>query len=258
MASKSSRLEWISLLYLVFFVLAVLSPSLITQGYLGFSQTRLEELTIFFFGMAGLVTFTIYERLMERREKEREQVQNEYQKAKSELIDSYEYIGSINRKIELLKKISNDASLASVDQGLSKELFSALAANACAAIGAESALIRFVDLTKLRTDREFFHQGDSKKVLRIANRDLRALHDQGAPHGFVQAEDGQRVLVVPSDHKHERKAYLLLSLSPDAPSDLDMSLLKVFANQAEMLYSHLAPHVDTPVAPALVEMGKTI
>ena len=239
MNSKSSRLEWISLLYLIFFVFAVLSPSLITQNYFGLSQTWLEELAIFFFGMAGLLTFTVYERVAERREKEQAQVQDAYQKAKTELMDSYAYIGAVNRKIELLKKLANDASLISVNERSSKELFSALAANACSVVGAQSALIRCIELSKLRTDREFLHHTNKPMVFRVANKELRTLHEQNISQGFVKAEDGRNILVLPSDGKHDHKAYLLLALPPDAV-DVDTSLLKVFINQAEMLY-HLDP-----------------
>lgn len=247
MKQKSHRLEWISLLYLTFFVLAVLSPSLITRMIFGLSETRLEELTIFFFGMAGLVTFTVYERLMERREKETEQVQSDYQKAKSELINSYAYIGSVNRKIELLKKFANEASLAPMDHSrVPKELFSALAANACSAVGAEAAMIRFVELGKLRTEREFFHQAEANLVFRVPNRELRALHEKGLSHGIVRAEDGQQILAIPSDRKSDRKAYLLLSFSEQGFQDLDTSLLKVFVNQAEMLYSNFLQNRNAP------------
>ncbi|MBM3204639.1 hypothetical protein FJZ48_01500 [Candidatus Uhrbacteria bacterium] len=256
MPQKSSRLEWVSLLYLVFFVFAVLSPSFITREHFGLSQTWLEEITIFFFGMAGLVTFTIYERVMERRAKESEKIQDAYQRAKTELIDSYAYIGAINRKIELLKKLANDTSRATVDARLSKDLFSALAANACAAVGARAALIRCVELSKLRTDREFIHHTSGQMVFRVHNRDLKMLHEQKVGYDFVKAEDGQKILVIPSDGKRDHKAYLLLAFSGDV-QDVDTSLLKVFINQAEMLYHQLTglPSVSTPV---LAEAPKSV
>lgn len=245
MNSRTNRFEWISLVYLLFFVLAVLSPSIYTQGYFGLSEDTLEELTIFLFGLAGLVTFTGYERLMERREKEHEKAQMDYQKAKTELIESYAYIGSMNRKIELLKKLANDTSLTLVDsKRLRKDLFHAIAANACSASGAHAGLIRFVELGKLRTDREFHHHPDSSFIFRVSNRDLRNLHEQKVSHAFVLSEDERQILVVPSDrHAGDMKAYLLLHLDADTIPEIDPSLLKVFVNQAEMLYQNLAENV---------------
>ncbi len=146
MAIREGRLEWIYLLYLCFFVVAVLSPSLYHQDYFGLSETVWEEITIFVFGLAGFATFAIHARLMEGREKERDKAQNDFQKAQNELINSYAYIGSINRKIELLKKVADQTTVSAVDsKRLPKDLFHALAANACAAVAADTAVIRFVE-----------------------------------------------------------------------------------------------------------------
>lgn len=240
MAIRPNRLEWIYLVYLIFFVLAVLSPSIYNRGYFGLSETALEEVTIFLFGMAGLLTFAAYEHLMENREQEQERVETDYKRAKGELIEAYTYIGAINRKIELLKKTTNTASLQLTNGKQSaKELFQALTANACAAAGAQSLLVRVIELPKLRTDREFVHHTDRSLVFRVANRDLRAVHDQGAPHAFLRSEDGREILVVPSDRSGDFKAYLLLTWPNHQIPELDHSLLKVFANQAEMLYYQL-------------------
>lgn len=245
MTQRTNRFEWISLLYLLFFVLAVLSPSLYSHGYFGLSQATLEEATIFVFGLAGLLTFMGYERLMDRRDKEHEKAEMDYHKAKSELIESYAYIGTMNRKIELLKKLANDTSLSLVDsKKLRKELFHAIAANACSAAGAHAGLIRFVELSRLRTDREFHHHPDSKFTFRVSNRDLRNLHEQKVSHAFVLSEDEKQILVVPSDRSQgDMKAYLLLHLDSETIPEIDPSLLKVFVNQAEMLYTNLAENV---------------
>jgi hypothetical protein len=247
MKERTTWLEWISLVYLLFFVLAVVSPSLITRGYFGLAEDTLEELTIFVFGLAGILSFATYERLMERREKERDQAAMDYQRAKTELIESYTYIGAMNRKIELLKSLANDTTKSMGEGGkrLSKDLFQSLVANACAAAGAEAALLRFLEVEKLRTEREFLHQARARFVFRVANRDLRGLQDQGAAHAFIRTEDGKEVLVVPSDRQGAaNKAYLILHLSQAQIAEIDPSLLKVFVNQAEMLYRSLASHSE--------------
>ena len=103
MKSKSVlRLEWISLVYLALFVLAVLSPSLISKGYFGIDERHVEEFFIFIFGLVGIATFSFYERIMEKKDREHEDAKNEYDRARKELIESYKYIGSVNRKIEVL------------------------------------------------------------------------------------------------------------------------------------------------------------
>lgn len=234
------RLEWISVVYLALFVLAVLSPSIHTRSLLGFSETQLEELTIFIFGLAGLLTFALYERLMERREKEREEARLDFQRAQQELIESYAYIGSINRKIELLKRLANDTSTTLMDETAPKDLYQALTVNACSALGAEAALLRFVDTGKLRTEGEFIYGTRSNPSFRVANKDLRALRERGDSHAFVRSEDGKDILVVPSDKSVDGKAHFLFLLDRESIPELDVSLIKIFANQAEMLHRNFS------------------
>lgn len=242
MHPSPKRLEWIWLVYLVFFVLAVLSPSLYRHDIFGITQETLEEMTIFLFGLAGILTFTFYERLMERREKERERAETDFRHAQQELIQSYAYIGSINRKIELLKKFADDTSRSAGTRGqLPKDVFLAIASHACASAGGSSALIRFVDADRLRTEREFVHHANGDHIFRVPNRDLKQLSDKSVTHGFVVSEDRRQVLVVPSDRPTSAfKSYLMVVFPGDTIPELDVSLLKVFVNQAEMLYHQLA------------------
>jgi hypothetical protein len=240
---KAPKLEWISLVYLLFFVLAVLSPSIHSQDRFGLSEERLEELSIFAFGIAGLATFAAYERIMERREKEREAVETGYARAKQELIESYAYIGSVNRKIELLKKVANETSL-SIDSSskVPKELYTAIAMNACASAGALSAMLRVLSVSKLRTEGEYVHHTGGELVFKIPNKDLRDLHDNKSRHAFIRSEDGKEILVIPADHADDTKAFLLLHIhdGADKIQEIDISLLKVFVNQAQMLARQFA------------------
>lgn len=251
MANRPLRLEWIYLVYLLCFALAVLSPSIYTRGYFGLSETALEELTIFIFGLAGLLVFTTYERQIEGREREQEQVQDEYARVKSELIESYAYIGSMNRKLELLKRAANEASVGLGEKKVVRELFGALVSHAAAAADAQAVLLRFVELSHLRTDREFFHINQGGKSIRVANKDLRAICDQKLSHAFIRSDDGRDLLVVPSDMPNDLRAFLLFSWTSQSVPELDASLLKVFVNQAESLNQRLfAPR------PALTSGGK--
>ena len=240
---KAPKLEWISLVYLLFFVLAVLSPSIHTKDRFGLSEERLEEFSIFAFGIAGLATFAAYERIMERREKEREAVETSYARAKQELIESYAYIGSVNRKIELLKKVANETSL-TVDPSskMSKELYTAIAMNACASAGALSAMLRVLSVSKMRTEGEYVHHTGKELVFKIPNKDLRDLHEHESLHAFIRSEDGKEILVVPAEHGDDIKAFLLLHLEEgdEKIQEVDISLLKVFVNQAQMLARQFA------------------
>lgn len=254
------RLEWISLVYLALFVLAVLSPSLVTRDVVGIDERHVEEILIFLFGIVGLATFSIYQRLMERREKEHEDAKNEYERARRELIESYQYIGSINRQIELLKRLANQTSQTIIESSkLNKDLLASLLANAAASVNAKTAYIRYVDVERLRTVHETLHTLESQASLKLANKDLKKVHEFGATHAFMRAEDGREILVVPSDSGERKvKAYLVVATDPSRARDFDISLLKVFANQAELLHHILSSQsASKPGSPlALVEQAE--
>lgn len=235
-------MEWIYLVYLGFFVMAIMSPSLVTKDYFGISQTRIEELLIFVFGLAGLMTFSIYERLVERRMKERDEALSSAERAKSELIESYRYIGSVNRQIDVLKSLVNQTSISLVDTDTYwKDVFQSLTANAAACVNASCVLLRFIELDRLRTGREvFFDVGTGSRPPKISNKELKKMDENGTSHAFLRTENGEEILVVPSDHKgRASKAFFMLATDPSQASSLDVSLIKVFANQAELVYHSL-------------------
>lgn len=239
MARPPIRLEWISILYLALFVFAILSPSFVTRDYFGISEERVEELMIFTFGIVGLIIFSLYERVMERKEKEREEAITDRDRARRELVSSYEYIGGVNRQIDALKRLANETASSLMEDQAQKHIFKSLAASAAALIRAKNGVIRIVSFDKLRTVREF--SVDGAQPVRVANRDLLDVHERGRSHCFIRDEAGYEVLVVPSSRRDNiMKAFILLPTDPDVMPDVDPGFLNVYANQAEVLYRVLA------------------
>ena len=247
---QTKRFEGISFVYLTFFVLAVFSPSLVSRDYFGISQKVLEETLIFIMGLASLVTVAVYERIMEKRLLEREAATQNAERVTKELVESYKYIGSINRQFEVLKKLANETSISLVkSDAYWKDLLQSLATNAASCVNAARVLIRFVELEKLRTDREVFFGRGTSLPPRLSNKEIRKLHEQGAPHAFLCNDDGCELLVVPSDRKDSRvRAFLIVETDSSQVTDADLSLVKVFANQAELVYSSLVRGRDTEVS----------
>lgn len=233
-------MEWISLVYLVLFVLAVMSPSLVSKGLFGVEEAHVEELLIFLFGLAGLVTFLAYNRIMDNRMRERDTAVDSAERAKKELIDSYKYIGQVNRQIEMLKSISNQTSMTLVDaDAYRKDLLLSIVSNAAAVCGSKRGLLRFIEIAKLRTESETAYSVSAAESIKISNKELRGIHESGVSHAIIQLENGSRVLAVASDRKISSvRAFLIFSVdTPDA--EAEVSLLKVFANQAELVYFNL-------------------
>ncbi len=239
--NKLLRIEWISLVYLSLFVLAIFSPEIIKQTYLGVDEETIEEVLIFIFGLAGILIFALYHRVIENKEKEREVVENERERIKRELVESYEYIGSINRQVNVLKDVANKTSLEIVEkEKFTKDILISLLANAAASVGAKTAFVRFLDLDKGRTTHEVLHSLEGITVLKIPNKDLLQIHETGVHQAYITSECGRKFFVVPSDHREiSEKAFLLTLLGPIISDEVDTSLLKVFANQAELIYHTL-------------------
>jgi hypothetical protein len=238
------RLEWISLLYLVLFVMAVLSPSMIKDGFFGVSEEYMEEIFIFVFGLTGLAVFTIYERIMESKDRDHAHAISDLDRAKKELVSSYEYIGSVNRHIESLKKLANESVTSIGEEDRHQvELFRSIASSAATLIRAQHGMIRIVALNKLRTVREF--SMDPNAFTSVPNKDLLETHNSKKTHAFIHDEEGTEVLVIPSSRMDmDVKAFLLISLPKGYVPEIDSEMLKVYANQAEVLYRILVKETE--------------
>ncbi len=239
---RSTHFQWISLVYLLLFVLAVFAPSIVNQDYLGIPEQHVEEFLIFLFGLTGITIFMLYERMMENKEKEEQEMRDAWTNAKRELVSSYKYIGSLNRQMDMLKKLTNDTSVSIMEQDkLGKDLLQSLVTAAAANVGGVPATLRFVNLEKLRTEREIHHDngGGRPQDVPVANKDLKRTHEERKSFLHLQT-DGRDLLIVPSDKRQgDVKAFLILHTAPPAQEDFDPSVLKVFANQAELVYRSL-------------------
>ncbi len=234
MPRRPPRLEWISVLYLALFVLAVLTPRIVRNNILGFEEVRLEEILIFTFGITGLLVFSAYQRLMEKREQDAKAAEQERDKAKQELVSSYEYIGAMNRQMDSLKRVANDTAAGVLSDDHKKELFQSLVASAAAIVGTSDASVRVVALPQLRTVHEY-HTNPASPI-RIANKKLRRLHDESRSQEILDGDQGGKILVIPSDRTgDELKTFLLIAI-PEVPPNMDHGILKVYANQAELLH----------------------
>jgi len=237
---RSKKFQWISIVYLMLFAMAVFSPSLVKDGYFGLQEQHVEESLIFIFGLAGISIFMLYERLMEKKEKEHLAVMDACDRARRELVSSYQYIGSLNRQMDLLKKLANDTSVSIYEQDqLSKDLLDSLVRTASGTMGGVPSLLRVVRLDKLRTEHEVFHdmsKNTNGKSLHISNKELKQIHDLGKAYHFFTT-DGHRFVAVPSDRNSGAdKAFLIIKWNGEQEENFDPSVIKVFTNQAELIY----------------------
>lgn len=93
-------------IYLVIFIAMVLTPEVITRGIFFLNQESLETVTIFLLGSTGFLLYLWKEKQAREHLLDKLRIQREATKISRDLMDSYSYIGEINRKLDILKNIA--------------------------------------------------------------------------------------------------------------------------------------------------------
>lgn len=92
-------------IYLIIFVLAVLTPSVVSDGYVFFREEEVESLLIFCFGAFGFLLYLAKEKTLLRVFREKLHLQKQTNMITRDLSDSYSYIGEMNRKLDIVKDL---------------------------------------------------------------------------------------------------------------------------------------------------------
>lgn len=93
-------------IYIIIFILAVLTPEIVTRDIGTIGQERVEGLIIFGLGVISFLVLSLKERQLSKSRNEKTKIQKEANKIFKDLKDSYSYIGEINRKLDILKNIA--------------------------------------------------------------------------------------------------------------------------------------------------------
>lgn len=91
--------------YLVIFILVILTPRLISQNWLFLHEQDVESLLIFCFGVSGFMIYLAKEKALLRVFREKLHLQKQANMITRDLSDSYSYIGEMNRKLDIVKEL---------------------------------------------------------------------------------------------------------------------------------------------------------
>ena len=134
-------------IYLSFLVLAVLTPLLVTQGYFVLPEEEMEGMVILVLGMIGFFIYLARENQLFRLVKERLLLQKMANSIRRDLSDSYTYIGSMNRKQDIVKELVFDLPIHTVRDGKYCTLwYRKILQTALTLAKVEYGSIRFVDI----------------------------------------------------------------------------------------------------------------
>lgn len=223
--------------YILLFLTLLLMPHF--SGHIGaIPRPYVESLVmLFIFGLAyAAYRLNTYE-LHKRNERART-LEDHLEISEKRMIESLQYIGSINRKLPLLKNISSD--LLQNNQPTKsgrKSIFAALLSTAIVSIAqARSGIFRFVEVTTGKTRKEFIFalENADSAAPKVGNRELLT---HRAVVGALQ-QVGDYYVISASDKAAPVQGFLILS-RVEMVAWVEYPILQAITDQAQLFYKYV-------------------
>lgn len=136
-------------IYLTFFILAVLTPLIVNQGYFILPEEEAEGIIIMLLGMVSFFIYLAKEQKLFRLVSERLSLQKAANVIRRDLSDSYTYIAAMNRKQEIVKELLFELSEATAQDSDHCDLWYQKILETVASLSkSEAVSLRFVDTSK--------------------------------------------------------------------------------------------------------------
>ncbi len=223
-------------LYLIIFTIAVMIPDIFKSDVFGLHHEQIQELAIFLLGMAGFLFFIAKDHQLAIHHKEKEREQRRLQQTAKDLVESYSYIGEINRKMDMLMHIGLGLSERStLNEKQEHEIYQAIIDSTTSLLKARCSTIRFV-------------QVDTGRIVKdvVFDEKCRSFKDG---INFFEMEDDiymknvEDFMIFRSEKTMNGiKSYLIVK-SPDkflSENNNNQEIIKYLTAQALFLYSYLA------------------
>lgn len=227
----------------------------IIRGPVSFlAEERSEEVAIFLIGAIAFLIFIKNEKRIAQQKKEKEMAQKKMNQTIKDLVESYSYIGEINRKMDILMGVALGISNNSViDKKSEKEAYGSIVDAAMFIFKAESGSLRFVNMNTKQTEKEIKVPEDI--FFRVSNGDLLAMEKN------VNAKKIDENFIISSPQSfNEIKSYIILGGCDDKEEEKpkNLEILKLFATQAGFLNAYSQKSVcETRVEKKELEKNKS-
>src|SRR3989344_390291 len=223
----------IKTIYALLFVALVLHPHFV--DHIGpIARPYAQSLVILL--LSG-IAYAVY-RLHQREIQKSRILQEGLRISEEKMVEAFTYLGSVNRRLPLLKQVSTDLLTESKTTKRGKKtVFDNLLAVAVNSIAqSHFGLLRFIEVNTGRTVKEFWHadREDASPLQRVGNRELLALREQ-APNR--KGTSGFNV-VPTSDKEATVQGFLVLPLQNGGLKD-QYSFLQALVDQSQLLYKYL-------------------
>jgi hypothetical protein len=190
----------------------------------------------------GAIAFAIFlknEQQLLFHKKEKEKDKKKIEQTVKDLVESYSYIGEVNRKMDLLMNtalgLSNRSSLSASHEN---ETYKSIVSATTFLLKADFVTLRFLDTQKLKTKKEFRSEKSGKS---IKNNVLLEMRSESESEENSNVTKHENYLIISSNQEISGiRSYLIISgfdvQEEENPKNLE--ILKVFASQALFLYSY--------------------
>ncbi len=223
-------------IFFILFAIGVLVPDIIGDGFSFISEERVEEIVLFLLGATGFIIFLFKEKELLSEKREKEINKKRLDETGKDLIESYSYIGEVNRKTDLLIEVMLGLSEGEMlDEKKLKEAYLSIADAANLMLKGENTTLLFFDENEEGNIKEAY---DTAKPKFAADKDI--LKSMG---GIVNIKKDRECLIVSSPNKiNGVRSYLKVESysKEEEKKPKNTEILKMLTSQALLVYSFSA------------------
>lgn len=222
--------------FILLFVIAVLVPDIVRGPVSFLVEERVEEIMIFLLGTIAFLVFLKNEKIISFHKKQKEKDQKKINQTVKDLVESYSYIGEVNRKIDILMGVAlglTDRSI--LNKKKEREIYESIISAANFLLKAEHTCLRFIDVKKKRIKKEVkIVDGNAPIPIRTdeltgMKEDINVIKSESClVVSSPQMINGVRSFLIICEYDHEEE---------ERPKNIE--ILKLFASQAIFLYSYI-------------------
>jgi len=224
--------------YAFLIILLIALPHVISGHVYVFSEENAESLATIAIILTAYIAFRIHKHVLEQSENVQKKLSHNLKTSTKQLTESYQYIGTINRKLSLLHEVTTNAlEHPRVSKRERKELIKDLLNTATHVVAkAEWGRLRVVDTGTQKTDREFTSDSNARGTikLQISNK---ALVTHNGHEEKMHTMDNVCVLRS-SDTQSVKQCFLLFPKTTHIQND-DLPLLQSITDKIQLFYKYL-------------------
>jgi hypothetical protein len=221
-------------IYLIIFIFAVLVPDIVPHNtrILFFQEENLEESLIFILGLSGFMIFRFKERQSNLNFREKVKFQKEASQVTKSLNDTYSYIGETNRKLDIMKNISDSLlEISDLSPGKEKKFFDVLMESIYIMVKSKRFIIRFVNTEtgttemEIKSRRRIFFKINNLEIIKKLEKENKSF-----------TESNYHFIITSPKKIGNIFAAIIISKNNQQQKLEDPDILKALASQSLFLY----------------------